>query len=178
VLLAGLAAGDRDAAAAFVRRFQSRVYGLALTILRDPSTAEDIAQEGFVRAWRHAEKYDAGRASVLAWLLGIVRNLAIDAIRRRGAEPRDPNRIATELEVDDTRTSWEGDVGFGERDWLRSALAALPAEQRRAVLLAAYLGRTADEIATLEGIPLGTAKTRIRRGMAKLRRELEVVGEC
>jgi RNA polymerase sigma factor (sigma-70 family) len=148
-----------------------------LTILSDPSAAEDVAQEGFVRAWKHAGKYDAGRASVLAWLLGIVRNLAIDAIRRRGAEPLDPNRIATELEVDDPRTSWEGDVTLSERDWLRTALAALPAEQRRALLLAAYLGRTADEIAALEGIPLGTAKTRIRRGMAKLRYELEVIGE-
>src|SRR5204863_9056387 len=66
-LLAGLATGDRDAAAGFVRRFQSRVYGLAVTILGDPKAAEDVAQETFVRAWRHASSYDARRSAVASW---------------------------------------------------------------------------------------------------------------
>ena len=67
-LLAGLASGDGEAAAAFVRRFQSRVYGLAVTMLRDPDLAEEVAQETFVRAWRHAATYDARRGRVPTWL--------------------------------------------------------------------------------------------------------------
>src|SRR5215471_1154460 len=82
-LLAGMAAGDRDAAAAFVGRFQRRVYGIALTITADPRLAEDAAQEAFVRSWRHAAAYDARRGSVASWLLTIARNAAIDLARVR-----------------------------------------------------------------------------------------------
>jgi RNA polymerase sigma factor (sigma-70 family) len=77
-LLAGLAAGDREAAAGFVRRFQSRVYGIAVTILGDATAAEDVAQETLVRAWRHASSYDARRGAVSSWLGTIARNLALD----------------------------------------------------------------------------------------------------
>jgi RNA polymerase sigma factor (sigma-70 family) len=80
-LLAGLAAGQTDAAAAFIRRYQARVYGLAVTIVRDPGTAEDVAQETFVRAWRHAHTYDPRRGRLATWLLTIARNLAIDVVR-------------------------------------------------------------------------------------------------
>src|SRR4029453_8573874 len=92
-LLAAMGAGDADAAAVFVRRFQSRVYGLALTMLRDPGIAEDAAQETFVRAWRHAATYDARRGRVPAWLLAIARNLAIDRVRMRSPIPVDPEVI-------------------------------------------------------------------------------------
>src|SRR4051794_18951705 len=88
-LLAGLATGDRDATAGFVRRFQSRVYGLALSILGDAHAAEDIAQETFVRAWRHASSYDARRGQVSSWLLTIARNLALDRARLTRARPVD-----------------------------------------------------------------------------------------
>src|SRR3954469_18255156 len=77
-LLAGLAAGQPEAAAAFIRRFQARVYGLVITIVRDEGVAEDVAQETFTRAWRHAASYDARRGRVATWLLSIARNLAID----------------------------------------------------------------------------------------------------
>ena len=86
-LLAGLGSGNPDAAAAFVRRFQSRVYGLALTMLRDRSLADDVAQETFVRAWRHAATYDARRGRVPSWLLTIARNLAIDRARLDPSSP-------------------------------------------------------------------------------------------
>jgi RNA polymerase sigma factor (sigma-70 family) len=89
-LLSGLAAGDADAATAFTRRFQARVYGLVLTIVRDEGTAEDVAQETFVRAWRHARTYDPRRGRVATWLLTIARNLAIDVIRVKSAEPARP----------------------------------------------------------------------------------------
>src|ERR671933_1340332 len=98
-LLAGLASGDPDDAAAFVRRFQRRVYGLAWTILRDADLADDAAQETFVRAWRHAAGYDPRRGRVAAWLLTIARNVAIDRARMRRIAPADPDVIASRLDV-------------------------------------------------------------------------------
>src|SRR5918911_1903944 len=97
-LLAGLAAGDPDDAAAFVRRFQRRVYGLAWTILRDADLADDAAQETFVRAWRHAAGYDPRRGRVAAWLLTIARNVAIDRARMRRVPPADPDVVALDLD--------------------------------------------------------------------------------
>ena len=177
-LLSGLAAGDAGAATAFTRRFQARVYGLVLTMLRDEGTAEDVAQETFVRAWRHANSYDPRRGQVAAWLLTIARNLAIDVIRVKSAEPLDPDVVAHKLQ----QTGAAGrpaDQGFppDERERVRDAIGELPSEQRRALFLAAYLGRTAQEIGELEGIPLGTAKTRIRAAMLKLRDSLEASNE-
>jgi RNA polymerase sigma factor (sigma-70 family) len=176
-LLAGLAAGDRDASAAFVRRFQRRAYGLARTIVHDSSTAEDVAQEAFVRAWRYAGSYDARRGSVLTWLLTIVRNVAVDRLRLRQPEPLDPELLASKLQLHQGRDEGDEQSVVAERDQLRQALAVLPSEQRRALLLAAYFGRTAAEVAELEAIPLGTAKTRIRTAMHRLRDWMEVTGE-
>jgi RNA polymerase sigma factor (sigma-70 family) len=176
-LLAGLAAGDRDASAAFVRRFQRRVYGLARTIVRDPGTAEDVAQEAFVRAWRYAGSYDTRRGNVLTWLLTIVRNVAVDRLRLRQAEPLDPEVLASKLQLHDPRAAHDEHSAVAEREQLRQALSILPSEQRRALLLAAYFGRTAAEVAELEAIPLGTAKTRIRTAMRRVRNLMEVADE-
>jgi RNA polymerase sigma-70 factor (ECF subfamily) len=176
-LLAGFAAGDRDASAAFVRRFQGRAYGLARSIVADPGAAEDVAQEAFVRAWRYAASYDARRGTVLTWLLRIVRNVAVDRLRLRQAEPLDPDVLASKLQLHDARGPRDEPSAVAERELLREALAILPDEQRRALLLAGYLGRTAGEVADLEGIPLGTAKTRIRTAMQRLRNWMEVADE-
>jgi RNA polymerase sigma factor (sigma-70 family) len=173
-LLAGLATGDRDASAAFVRRFQRRAYGLARTIVGDPGTAEDVAQEAFVRAWRYAASYDARRGTVLTWLLTIVRNVAVDRVRVRPAEPLDPELLESKLRLQDHRATPDEQAAVVEREHVRSALTTLPDEQRRAFLLAAYFGRTAGEIAELESIPLGTAKTRIRTAMRRMRHRMEV----
>jgi RNA polymerase sigma factor (sigma-70 family) len=175
-LLAGLAAGDREAAAAFVRRFQRRVYGLALTIVGDPGTAEDVAQEAFLRAWRRAAGYDARRGRVLTWLLAITRNVAIDVIRLKRAQPIDPEVLASRLQLEQSRFSGE-ETSIGDRELLRHAIGSLPDEQRRALVLAAFFGRTAREVGELEGVPLGTAKTRIRTAMIRLRETLEVSHE-
>jgi RNA polymerase sigma factor (sigma-70 family) len=172
-VVAAMAAGDTDAAALFVRRFQARVYGLALTMLRDPSLAEDVAQDTFLRAWRHAATYDARRGQVATWLLTIARNAALDRARLRSAVPVDPDVIAAELD----RGQREDGLGAGDRIDLRSAVAALPADQRRALVLAMYGGRSAREIAELDGIALGTVKTRIRAAMTKLRATLGVEHE-
>jgi RNA polymerase sigma factor (sigma-70 family) len=168
-LLASFALGDPDAAAAFIRRYQGRVYGLARTMLGDADMAEDVAQEAFLRAWRYAPAYDSRRASVHTWMLVITRNLAIDAMRLRRAQPVDPE-VLTSL---DRETPGGGPEAAAETNSevreLRAALDELPSEQRQALLLAALCGRTAAEISESESIPLGTAKTRIRTGMLKVR---------
>lgn len=101
-LLAGLGSGNPDAAAAFVRRFQGRVYGLAVTMLHDRDLADEVAQETFVRAWRHAATYDPRRGRVPTWLLTIARNLAIDRASLRPVIPVDPELIAAELDSPST----------------------------------------------------------------------------
>jgi RNA polymerase sigma-70 factor (ECF subfamily) len=170
-LLAGLGAGDADLAVAFVRRFQRVVYGVALTVTRDPVTAEDVAQQAFEQAWRHAQVYDTRRGSVRAWLTTIAHNLAIDVLRARTSAPVDPADLPALLTaVTDTpeRLAVARDSAAG----LRRALAQLPSAQARAVAMAGIYGMTARQIAVTEGIPLGTAKTRIRDGMLKLRAAL------
>jgi RNA polymerase sigma factor (sigma-70 family) len=170
-LLAGLASGDADDAAAFVRRFQRRVYGLAWTIVRDDDLADEVAQDTFVRAWRHAAGYDPRRGRVAAWLLTIARNVAIDRARMRRIAPADPDIIASRLDV----SGQDAMPDVGERDRLHRALAALPDEQRRALVLAVYAGRTAREISEIDRVPLGTVKTRIRTAMFTLRETLGAV---
>jgi RNA polymerase sigma-70 factor (ECF subfamily) len=168
-LVAGLAAGDAGAATAFVRRFQARVFGLAVTLVGDPAVAEEIAQEAFTRAWRHAGAYDARRGRVATWLLTITRNLAIDHLRVKRPQPLDPQTIR-DAEQALWTTGARGEPTEPATAELRETLAELPDEQRRALLLAALFGYTAREIGAIEAIPLGTAKTRIRAGMQKLAR--------
>jgi len=168
-LLAGVATGDRDAALAFVRRFQRLVYGCALAIVGDHGRAEDVAQEAFVRAWRHAAVYDPRRGSVATWLLAITRNLAIDSLRVERVRPADLVGVVDLRLVDPSAGPAELADRGSEVERAMSALRALPDEQRRAVVLASIYGRTAAEISELERIPLGTAKTRIRSGLLRLR---------
>lgn len=172
-LVAGMASSDREAAAAFVRRYQRRVFGLAFAILGDRDGASDVAQEAFVRVWRHAAVFDARRGNVSTWLLTITRNLAVDAVRVRRAVPVDPVVLAT-MNVPAGEPLPGGDVVLpAELQRLRAAMGKLPAEQRRALLLAAY-GLSAREIGERDGVPLGTVKTRIRTALGRLRSSLEV----
>lgn len=167
-LVAGLAAGDPDAATTFVRRFQARVFGLALTLAGDRAVAEELAQEAFTRAWRHAGAYDARRGRVVTWLLAITRNLAIDHLRAKRAEPLDPASVQDAERVLWMRRDAGAAASAGETGELRESLAELPDEQRRALLLAALFGFTAREVGEIEQVPIGTAKTRIRTAMLKL----------
>jgi RNA polymerase sigma-70 factor (ECF subfamily) len=171
-LLAGLAAGDPDAASAFVGRYQRRVFGLASTIVRDRGLAEDVAQEALLRAWRHAASFDARRGTVTTWVLAITRNLAIDTIRVRRPTAVDPASLPG-LDLALANASPDEIPGFHDDvDQVRSALGDLPEEQQRALVMAGLLGYTAREISEIEGIPLGTAKTRIRTALIRVRRAL------
>ena len=168
VLLAGLGGGDPDLAVTFVRRFQRIVFGVAQAVTGDPATAEDVAQRAFEQAWRHASVYESRRGSVRAWLTTITRNLAIDAVRARAAVPMDPDDLPIVLAAM-TDNPERVTVARDSAERLRQALAGLPARQARAVAMAGIYGLTGRQVADTEGIPLGTAKTRIRDGMQKLR---------
>ena len=174
-LLAGMAAGDQETAAIFVRRYQARVFGLAIALVRSSAIAEEVAQEAFLRAWRHADAYDPRKGRAVTWLLTITRNLAVDAMRLRGERPVDPHLLLKTL-----TTSEQADgsaVTFEDAEELREALRALPPEQSTPIVLSVFYGLTAREIADREHIPLATAKTRLRRGLAKLREALGVTND-
>jgi RNA polymerase sigma-70 factor (ECF subfamily) len=171
-LLAGLGSGDPGAAATFVRRFQRRVFGLTLSILRDRGAAEEAAQESFVRAWRHAAAYDPRRGTVAAWLLTIARNVSINMLPARRFDPIDPEVL---LALEAKRPREDGtEARVVASELLREPLARLPEDQRRALALAVFYGFTAREISELDGVPLGTVKTRIRSAMMRLRSQLRV----
>jgi RNA polymerase sigma-70 factor (ECF subfamily) len=171
-LLDGLATGDPDAAAAFVERFERRVFGVAVRIVGDPSLAEDVAQDTFVRAWQRAGGFDPRRGTVVSWLLTIARNLAIDTVRLRRIVIVDPEELVARRDPGHERGPADLALLQTESERLRVAIGHLPPEQARALVLAAFFGRTGQEIADSESIPLGTAKTRIRTAMIRLRAAL------
>jgi RNA polymerase sigma-70 factor (ECF subfamily) len=172
-LLAGLTTGDPEIAVAFVRRFQRTVYGVAIAVVGDSQLAEDIAQQTFERAWRHAQMYDSRRGSVKTWLRGIAHNLAIDAVRARRSTPVSPEDLDALLDIVAGDTPEQRAIADEAAARVRTALAGLPREQARALAMAGIYGMTAQQVAESEHIPLGTAKTRIRAGMGKLRTALE-----
>jgi RNA polymerase sigma-70 factor (ECF subfamily) len=170
-----MAVGDQDAAAAFVRRYQARVVGLAMTVVGSRAVAEEVAQEAFVKAWRHASSYDVRRGRVTTWLLTITRNTAIDAVRYRRETPMDPDILTSVLLSSDT--SPDTADRFTTTEEIRDALAALPPNQSRPVVLMTFYGLTASEIAERDGLPVGTVKTRVRRGLGALRERMAVRDE-
>jgi RNA polymerase sigma-70 factor (ECF subfamily) len=171
-LLAGLGSSDPDASAAFVRRFQHRVFGLTLSILRDRGAAEEAAQETFVRAWKHASAFDPRKGAVAGWLLTIARNVSINMLPSRRVDPVDPALL-----VNGPPAAEGPEERATTTEYLRRALARVPEDQRRALVLSAFYGFTAKEMSELDGVPLGTVKARIRAAMMKLRSELGVADD-
>mgnify|MGYP003600020046 CR=1 FL=1 len=170
-LLAGFASGDPTAEAAFVRRFQRRLYGLAVTMVGEGEAA-DVAQEAFVRAWRHAGAFDPRRGSVAAWLSTITRNLALDHLRARRSRPADAVDPVTLVLAATTPGPEDRAVLADDTGRAVAVVSRLPESQRRALVLAALGGRTAREIGEIDGVPLGTAKTRIRTALQQVRAAL------
>lgn len=169
-LIASMATGDEQAAVTFVRRYQRRIFGLAKALLGDDTLAEEVSQETLLRVWRHAQIFDVRRGSATTWVLTITRNLSIDALRLRRAIAVDPEELVGLIGRDQrAERSFEQATN---QAMIGSALVALPVEQRRAVVLATLYGYTADEVASREQIPLGTAKSRIRLGLSRLRADL------
>lgn len=162
---------DADAFAVIYDRHGGAAYSLAHRIVGDPAVAEDVTQEAFLSVWRSGARFDAARGSVRSWTLGIVRNRAIDALRR-AASP------APKLDLDDDGVL-EGQAAGELTDAeairretaqrVRGALGELPDEQSQVIGLAYFGGFTHSEIAEMLGMPLGTVKGRMRLGLEKIR---------
>lgn len=170
-LVTAVAQGNERALAQLYDRTSRTVYGLALRILGDPASAEDITLEVYLQVWRTAESYDPARGTVAAWLVTLVRSRAIDWLRSRRGRGRELEDSLPEAGgLPDGRPSPEViTIEAGRARAVRSALAELPPEQRRAVELAYFSGMSHREIAERIELPLGTVKTRIRLGMLRLR---------
>jgi RNA polymerase sigma factor (sigma-70 family) len=172
-LFAGYASGDPEAAAAFVRRVERNVYGLALAIVHDPVEAQDVAQEALVRAWRFAASFDPRRGSVMAWLLGITRNVALDSVRGRGRRPSTVADVPAAWSIDTTDL---GDVVDRRDDAARvvDLVRDLPPAQRDALVSVTLFGLSTREVSERDAIPHGTVKTRVRLALRKLRDDMGV----
>jgi RNA polymerase sigma-70 factor (ECF subfamily) len=165
--------GDAEAFAVVYQRHASSAFSLAYRMMGSRATAEDVTQEAFLSAWRSGARYDRGRGSVRTWLLGIVHNRAIDAMRRGRVRdfPRADDEFAAERLEADEKT----DVEVARRQEaaaVRAAIETLPTEQSRVIELAYFGGFTHTEIAEMIKTPVGTVKGRMRLGLKKLRDEL------
>ena len=168
-LLRRSALGDEGAFAEFYDATSARAYGLALRVVRNPAHAEEVTQEAYLDAWRSSTRFDPARGSAAGWLLTIVHRKAVDRVRSvEAASARDEtwNRETAPTEHDLTAEAAHASLDAAR---VRSAVATLTDVQRRAVELTYFGGYTHTEVATLLDVPLGTAKTRIRDGLIRLR---------
>jgi RNA polymerase sigma-70 factor (ECF subfamily) len=154
-------------------RHGGAAFSLAYRMVGNRVTAEDITQEGFLSIWRSRLRYDASRGSVRTWVLGIVHNRAIDTLRRGAVHERRRETMegVEERHEAPERTDIEA-VRREEARSVRSALDALPADQRHTIELAYFGGFSHSQIAELLDEPIGTVKGRMRLGLDKLRRQL------
>jgi RNA polymerase sigma-70 factor (ECF subfamily) len=175
-LLQRIAAGDSVALGLFYDAYSSILFGLALRILNDHKEAEDALQEVFLQVWDKADTYDPSLGRPLAWVITLTRNKAIDRLRSAHRRLKLFEEAGEEIAAKGASSvgTAADAVGMGERAHLVcAALTRLPAEQKHAIELAFFTGLTQSEIAAALNEPLGTIKARIRRGMLKLREELE-----
>lgn len=170
-LIRAVAGGDRAAFASLYDRTSAKLYGICLRLLRDEAEAQDVLQDAYVSVWNKAEHYDSAKASPITWLAVLARNKAIDRLRQRriGSDDLD---AAANVE-DDSPSAFT--VVERQQDAARLAGCLDELEDRaRAMIRAAFLdGATYPELAEREGVPLGTMKSWIRRGLQRLRGCLE-----
>jgi RNA polymerase sigma factor (sigma-70 family) len=155
-------------------QFASFVYGLALRVIGDARAAEDVSQDVFVGIWQRPEAFDPQRGSLRTWLGTLTHRRAVDFVRREEARrrraEREASRAVTTPDVEEMATA----LVTAER--VRAALDVLPAEQRRAIQLAYFEGKTYRQVAEVLGIPEGTAKSRLRLGLRRVAAALEAEG--
>ncbi|HEU4942522.1 MAG TPA: sigma-70 family RNA polymerase sigma factor [Gaiellaceae bacterium] len=169
-VLEAVGRGDHDALGVLYDRFGRLAYGLAFRILRDRALAEDAVQEAFLAVWRAADGYRRERAKPSTWILTVVHRRAVDLVRREERRRGEPLESAPEpavAPVDEDATLRE------RRAAVQDALTALPGDQRQALELAYYGGLTQSELAERLGVPLGTVKSRMFAGLARLRELLQ-----
>jgi RNA polymerase sigma-70 factor, ECF subfamily len=172
-LVTEVALGDEAAFARLYDAVSPAVYGLALRVVRDPSRAEEVAQEVFMSVWQQATRFDSSRGSALTWILTITHRRAVDVVRQsEAATRRDSETAIRETEFDDVS---ETVILHDEQSQVRRCLQTLTDLQHEAVKLAYFNGYTYGEVATLLKAPLPTIKTRMRDGLIRLRDCMEGV---
>jgi RNA polymerase sigma-70 factor (ECF subfamily) len=172
-VVALVARSDQDALGELYDRFGRVAYGLAYRILRDRSLAEDAVQEGFMTAWRTAGKFMPERAKASTWLLTLVHRRAVDLVRREDRRRAEP--LGDYEPPADSSAEHDAWLRF-ERERVQAALRRLPDQQREAIELAYYGGFTQAELAERLGQPVGTIKSRMFTGLARLRELLAEPG--
>ena len=171
-LVALVARGDEDALAELYDRVGRVAYGLALRVLRDERHAEDAVQEAFLQVWRSAATFRAERAKASTWILTLVHRRAVDLVRREERRQADPLTDDSAAGVGREETDEAAWLRF-ERERVQAALKQLPDVQREALELAYYGGFSQSELADRLGVPLGTIKSRMFAGLARLRELLD-----
>ncbi len=161
--------GDEAAFAQLYDATSARAYGLALRVVRDPSQAEEVAQEAFLEIWRTASRFDPARGSAVSWVLTLVHRKAVDRVRSAEASTRRDTAYHQDHRGVEHDTTAEAAHASIEARRVRQALGSLTEPQRQALELAYFNGYTHTEVATMLDLPLGTAKTRIRDGLIRLR---------
>jgi RNA polymerase sigma-70 factor (ECF subfamily) len=176
-LLRQIADGDRAAFGEFYDRHSTLMFSVASKILNDAGEAEDVLQEVFVQIWEKAGRFDPKLGKAASWAAILVRNRAIDRIRasQRRSRLADEAGIAHAIAAEVSESANETLYGHDKAKFIHSAIVDLPEEQRQAIELAYFSGLTQDEISKKLKAPLGTIKARIRRGLLKLRDQLEGV---
>jgi RNA polymerase sigma-70 factor, ECF subfamily len=165
--------------AAFERAYDEHVRGVyraAYRVLGSAAQAQDVVQDVFLKLWRQPGKFDARRGELGAYLRLMARSRALDVWREGQAAGRASDRLKIDVELDEGRPDERPAVAAereGEWRTLRDALRGLPAVQREAVVLAYWGGLTAAEIAARSGVPIGTAKSRVRLGLQRMRAQLD-----
>jgi RNA polymerase sigma-70 factor (ECF subfamily) len=174
-LLRQIAAGNRASFAEFYDRHSTLMFSVACKILNDTSEAEDVLQEAFMHIWEKASKFDSKLGKASSWAAILVRNKAIDRIRASQRRTRLAEEAGAEQAAvpNAAETANETVYGHEKANLIQSAIVDLPVEQRQAIQLAYFSGLTQDEISKKLNQPLGTIKARIRRGLIKLRDQLE-----
>lgn len=172
-LLRRVAGGDRTAFASLYDATSSAVYGLLVGMLHTPAVAEEVAQEVYVEVWRKAASFDPERGSAETWIFLLARSRALDRIRSDRSYAGAVDRVSSSMSAADLMGENRDDpaeaASLSERRRLvRGALREMPEEQCSAVMLSFFGGLSHSEIAEREQIPLGTVKSRIRAGLAKV----------
>jgi len=173
-LLRSSSRGDQTSFAKLYDATAARVHGLVLRVVRDPAQAEEVTQEAFLEVWRTATRFDPDRGSAISWLLTIGHRKAVDRVRAAEASSRRDTRYYDANQPVAHDETAEAATATFEAQRVRHAMAALTAAQREAVCLAYFGGYTHTEVATMLDLPIGTAKTRIRDGLIRMRDALGV----
>ena len=168
-LLKACGRGDQAAFARLYDATAARVVGLAVRVVRDPAQAEEVAQEAFLEIWRTSGRFDPAKGSPLGWLLTIVHRKAVDRVRSAEASTRRDTSYHQQNQPVPHDSTAEAATASMEARRVRGALASLTPVQREALELAYFGGYTHTEVATMLDLPVGTAKTRIRDGLIRLR---------